>query len=60
MNFKFFIYFVSFRFCITAFYLVSKKCRRIVNIAFGSVKETKVAKKLFSLCSISIFTAFLE
>ena len=30
------------------------------NIAFGSVKETKVAKELFSLCSISIFAAFIR
>ena len=33
---------------------------KMQNIAFESVKETKVAKELFSLCSISIFAAFIR
>jgi hypothetical protein len=37
-----------------------RKCKGGENIAFGSVKETKVAKELFSLCSISIFAAFMK
>lgn len=32
----------------------------ILIIAFASVKEIKVLKELFSLCSIFIFTAFLR
>ena len=39
---------------------VVKMQGEVENIAFGSVKETKVIKELFSLCSISIFAAFIR
>ena len=39
---------------------VLEKCVENGNIAFESVKETKVQKELFSRCSISIFAAFIR
>lgn len=44
----------------TIYLLCTLKMQGGENIAFESVKETKVAKELFSLCSISIFAAFIR
>ena len=60
MNLNFFIYYKNVFF--NEYYLLAlySENARGENIAFGSVKETKVAKELFSLCSISIFAAFIR
>lgn len=59
MNLNFFIYYKMFLMS-TIYLLCTLKMQGGENIAFGSVKETKVAKELFSLCSISIFAAFIR